>query len=60
MTDLTPATLEAVPFFQREISGIVLAINRSKTVALPPKEHARTLKGITLLHDIGVRIEGVV
>ena len=40
----------------RELSNIGIAINPSKTVALPPKGHVLALEGIALLEGIGVRI----
>ena len=39
MMKITPDTVEVVPFLQRELSNIGIAINTSKTVALPPKGH---------------------
>ena len=54
---ITPdKTAEVVPFVQRELSNIGFAINPSKTVALPPKEHLNTPEKIALLEGIGVRI----
>ncbi len=48
--------MEVVPIFQRELSNIGIAINPSKTVALPPKGHVPTPEQITLLEGIGVSI----
>ena len=45
MMETTPDTVEDVPFHQRELSNIGIAINPSKTVALPPKGHVRTYAG---------------
>ena len=39
---ISPGTVEVVPFLQRELSNIGIAINPSKTVALPPKGHVPT------------------
>ena len=44
MMEITPDTGEVVPFLQRELSNIGIAIDPSKTVALPPKG-ARTYAG---------------
>ena len=44
MMKITPDTVEVVPFLQRELSNIGIAINLSNTVALPPKG-ARTYAG---------------
>ena len=35
MVEITPDNREVVPFLQRELSNVVIAINPSKTVALP-------------------------
>ena len=43
MMEITPDTVEVVPFLQRELSNIGIVINPSKTVALPPKGHVPTL-----------------
>ena len=48
--------MEVVPFLQRELSNIGIAINPSKTAALPPKGHVPTPEQIDLLEGIGVRI----
>ena len=42
--EITPNTMEFVPVLQRELSNICIAINPSKTVALPPKGHVSTPK----------------
>ena len=39
MVQITPDTVGVVPFLMRELSSIGIAINPSKTVALPPKGH---------------------
>ena len=57
MMEITPDTVEVVPFFQRELSNIGIAINPSKTVALPSKGHVPTPEQITLLEGIGVSID---
>ena len=54
--EITPNTVEVVPFLQRELSNIGIAINPGKTVALPPKGHAPTSEQIALLEGIGVSI----
>ena len=56
MMEITPDTVEAVPFLQRELSNIGIAINPSKTVALPPEGHVPTPEQIALLEGIGVSI----
>ena len=56
MVEITPDTVEVVPFLQRELSNIGIAINPSKTVALPPKGHVPTLERIALHEGIGVGI----
>ena len=48
MMEVTPDTVEDVPFPQLELSNIGIAINPSKTVALPPKGHVPTLEKIAL------------
>ena len=37
MMEIAPDTVEVVPFLQRELSNIGIAINPSKTVALRPR-----------------------
>ena len=54
MMEITPDTVEVV--LQRELSNIGIAINPSKTVALPPKGHVPTPEQIALLQGIGVSI----
>ena len=49
MMEITPDTVEVVPFLQRELSNIGIAINSSKTVALPPNGHVPTPEQVTLL-----------
>ena len=56
MMEITPDTVKVVPFLQRELSDIGIAINPSKTVALPPKGHVPTPEQIVLLEGIGVSI----
>ena len=56
MMEISPDTVEVVPFLQRELSNIGIAITPSKTVALPPKGHAPTPEQIALLEGIGVGI----
>ena len=53
---IIPNTVEVLPFLQRELSNIGIAINPSKTAALPPKGHAPTSEQIALLERIGVSI----
>ena len=45
-----------MPFLQRELTNIGIAINPRKTVALPPKGHVPTPEEISLLQGIDVRI----
>ena len=56
MMEITPDTVEVVLFLQRELSNIGIAINPSKTVALPPKGHVPTPEQIALLEGIGASI----
>ena len=56
MMEMIPDTVEVVPFLQRELSNIGIAINPSKTVALPPKGHVPTPEQIAVLEGIGVGI----
>ena len=56
MMEITPDTTEAIPFLQRELSNIGIAINRIKTAALPPKGYVPTSEQIALLEGMGVRI----
>ena len=56
MMEITPDTVEVVPFLERELSNTGIAINPSKTVALPPKGHVPTPEHTALLEGIGVSI----
>ena len=56
MVEITPDTVEMLPFLQRELFNIGIAINPSKTVALPPKGHVPTPELIALVEGIGVSI----
>ena len=56
MMEITPDTVEVVPFLQRELSNNGIAINPSKTVPLPLNGHAPTPEKIALLEGIGVSI----
>ena len=56
MSEITPDTVRVVPFLQHDLCEIGIAMNPSKTVALPPKGHAPTPEEIALLRGIGVRI----
>ena len=49
MMEIVPDTVEVVPLLQREPSEIGIAINPSKTVALPAKGHVLTPEQIPLL-----------
>ena len=53
MKEITPDTVEVVPFLQRELVNIGIA---SKTVALPPKGHVPTPEEFSLIQGIDVRI----
>ena len=55
MMEITPDTVEVVPFLQRELSNIGIEINPSKTFALPPKGHVPTPGQIALLERISVK-----
>ena len=54
--EITPDTVGVVPFLQRELVNIGIAINPRKPVALPPKGHVSTPEQISLLQGIDVRI----
>ena len=54
MTEVSIDTVGVVPFLQRELANIEIAINPNKTLALPPKGHVPTLD--ELLEGIDVRI----
>ena len=54
--EVTSDTVDVVPFLQRGLASIGIAMNPSKTVALPPKGHAPTLDEIALLESIDVRV----
>ena len=56
MMEIIPDTVEVVPFLQRELSNISIAIHPSKMVALPPKGDVPTPEQIALLEGIGVSI----
>ena len=58
MTEITPDTVEVVPFLQRKLANIGIAINPRKTVALPPKGRVPTPEEISFLQGIDVRIAG--
>ena len=56
ISEITPETVKVVPFLQHELCELGIAINPSKTVALPPKGHVPTPEEIALQGGIGVRI----
>ena len=56
VSEITPDTVRVVPFLQHELCELGIAINPSKTVALPPKGHVPTPEEIALLGGIDVRI----
>ena len=56
MSEITPDSARVVSFIQHELCQIDVAVNPSKTVALPPKGHVPTPEEIALLGGIGVRI----
>ena len=56
LIEITTDAVEVVPFLQREVFNIGVAINPSQTVTLPPKGHEPTPELIALLEGIGVRI----
>ena len=56
VSEITPDTVRVVPFLQHELCEISIAMNPSKTVALPPKGLVPTPEEIALLGGIGVRI----
>ena len=55
MMEITPDTVGVVPFLQRKLPNIGIAITPSKTMALPPKGYVPTLEQTALLEGIGVR-----
>lgn len=55
MMKAIPGTVELVPFLQRELSSIGIAINPSKTVASLPKEHVPPPKELTFHELIVIR-----
>ena len=56
MMEITPGTVEDAFFLQRELPKICIAINPSKTVALPKKGHVPTPEQIALFEGNGVSI----
>ena len=56
MFEVTSDTVEVVPFLQRELASIGIAMNPSKTVALLPKGYVPTLEEIDLPEGNDVRI----
>ena len=56
MMEITPDRVEVVPFFQRELANIGIAINPRNTVDLPAKRHVPTPEEVSLLEGINVRI----
>ena len=56
MAEFTSDTVDVVPFLQRELASIGVAMSPSKTVALPLKGHVPTLEEIALLEGVDVRI----
>ena len=53
---LTPDTVEVVPFLQRELPNVGIAVNPRKTVAVPPKGHVATPGDNFFLDGIEVRM----
>lgn len=53
---ITASTVSAVPFFRRELDGIGVGTNPTKTIALPPKAHFLKVEETTLLASFDVRI----
>ena len=51
---ITVNTIRAFAFLRREIEDIGIVVNTSKTVALPPKDHAPKAKEISLLERVDV------
>ena len=56
MVGVTSDTVDVVPFLQRELASIGIAMNPSITVALPPKGHVPSLEEIALPESVHVRI----
>ena len=56
MAEFTSDTVDVVPFLQRELASIGVAMSPSKTVALLLKGHVPTLEEIALLEGVDVRI----
>ena len=53
---VTSDTVDVVPFLQRELASIGIAMNPRKTAALPPKGHVPTLEEIARLESVDVRV----
>ena len=56
LTGITANTIRAFAFLRRELDDIGIVVNAAKTVAPPPKGHAPTMEGISLLESVEVRI----
>ena len=59
---ITANTIRVFAFLRRELEGVSIVVNTSKTMALPPKGHGRTAEEISLLESVDVRVadgEGV-
>ena len=56
MMEVTSDIVEVLPFVQRELANIGIAINPRKTVPLPLKGHAPTFEEICFLEGTSVHI----
>ena len=56
MVEVTSDTVEVVPFHQRELGSVGIAMNPSITVALPPKGHVPMPEENALLEGIDAHI----
>ena len=54
--DISPGTVEVVPFLERELTARDVHLNPGKRVALVPKGHVPTPEEMSLLAGVGVRI----
>ena len=56
LVGVTVNTVGASVILRRELDGIGVVVNPTKTVALPPKGYAPTVEDISILDSVDVRI----
>lgn len=56
--DISPGTVEVIPFLVRELTERGVHLNPGKTIALDPKGNVLTPEDVSLLAGVGVRILG--